>query len=233
MKSARATFLRKFGLTLMYGVLFVVLSAGVYFGVIQFFAIRVINVIGANIQLSIDERRFPSTLLFFPSSQLRAELLAANPILADIRFEKKYPHTLVVIPVIRKATAIVITPGRQVLIDDKGIVLADADTMVKGLPQITSTLTGLHIGQQITDQGVVSGLRFIRGVQPLFFIETITITNDGVVRAHTGNLDIIFTQDKDTSVIIATLQTLIAGFRIKGTLPKVIDLRFDKPVVTF
>jgi len=233
MKPARATFLRKFGLSLMYLVLFIALCSAVYFGVVKLFTIQEITVVGSNIQVSIDQRKFPSTLLFFPSAQLRAQILADNPILADIRFEKKYPHTLMIVPTLRKKAALLITPSRLVFIDEGSIVLSDADSTAAGVPQITSLLTGLHIGQKITDQGVIASLAFVNGVRPLMQIETLVVTEDGVITAHTGNLDILFTQDANVSVIVSTLQTLVAGFRIKGTLPKVIDLRFDKPVVTF
>ncbi len=232
MKPARATFLRKFGLTILYGILFAVFSAAVYGGVVKLFAIRQISVVGSNIRLSIDERRFPSTLLFFPSAKLRLQILADNPILADIRFEKKYPHTLMIIPTLRTPAALLITPTRRVFIDPRGIVLADAGS-AGGLPQISADISGLHIGQKIADTGVLSGLSFISDAAPIVRIESMTIDSDGVLRAHTGNLDLLFTQVADTSQITRTLQTLITGFRIKGTLPKVIDLRFDKPVVTF
>ena len=66
-----------------------------------------------------------------------------------------------------------------------------------------------------------------RGVLPVGLVEE----QSGSLHAVSATLDIFFTQDAIEQTL-ATLQTLIAGFRIKGTLPKVIDLRFDKPVIT-
>lgn len=225
--------MRKLRLRATYAVLFVLLSAGVYLAITKLFAIREIAVVGGNIQVSVDERRLPGTLLFFPTETLRAEILRDNPILADLRFEKKYPHTLVIVPIVRSATALLIAPTRRVFVDARGIVLADADASPAGLPQITAPVSGLRIGQQVKDGPLKTSLDFLVGTGPLLHIDTITVSGDGAIKAHTGNLDILFTQGADLTRILTTLQTLLTGFRIKGTLPTVIDLRFDKPVVTF
>lgn len=233
MKLAGTIFTRKFGLTIMYGVLFLIVSAGIYLAISKLFAIHEIRVVGGNIQVSVDEQRLPRTLLFFPSDTLRAEILKNNPVLADIRFEKWYPHTLVIVPTLRPAAAVLITPSRRVFIDGQSIVLAEANNSAGGLPQIIASISGLRIGQRVSDNRVVSSLAFFTGMQSTLPLETATISDDGVVKAHSGNLDILFTQDEKTPKIITTLQTLLTGFRIKGTLPSVIDLRFDKPVITF
>ena len=53
------------------------------------------------------------------------------------------------------------------------------------------------------------------------------------IRAKTGQTDILITQTSDLTYVRDTLQTLMEGFRIKGTMPKSIDIRFSKPVVQF
>jgi hypothetical protein len=214
-------------------VLFILLLLSVYFIGTHLFALKTITVVGNNIQVQIDQKRFPKSLLFFPADKLRAEILSDNPILTDVRFQKNYPNTLVIIPTLRTAAALLVTADRRVLIDNRGIVLSDADTLPAGMPVLYKTVSGIHVGLQISDQGVQEALAVIAGDHPAISIETITIEDDGVVRAHTRNLDILFTQNADIPNTLTTLQTLMTGFRIKGTLPKVIDLRFDKPVITF
>ncbi len=209
--------------------LFCIFSFFVYFGVTKLFALTSILVIGENIQLTVDQKKLPKTLLFFPSEKIRADLLAANPVLGDITFEKKYPHTLVIKPVLRSAYAVLITPSRQVLLDEQGVVLTDVAGS-PALPVIRVDAQNIRIGQKITDPRIVAALAFLtgtRGVLPVGLVEE----QSGSLHAVSATLDIFFTQDAIEQTL-ATLQTLIAGFRIKGTLPKVIDLRFDKPVIT-
>lgn len=225
--------MRKVRLRVIYVILFVCISAGVYFGITKLFDIREIRVVGGNIQVSVNEKKLPRSLLFFPSDKLRTEILEDNPILGDIEFKKSYPHTLIIIPTLRPAAALLVTPMRQVLVDAQGTVLADADRGRSGLPEIFASISGLRIGQRVRDMSVSTSLAFLAEISPILHIETVTISDDAVIRAHTGKLDILFTQDTQAHSIITTLQTLLTGFRIKGTLPTVIDLRFDKPVITF
>jgi hypothetical protein len=225
--------MRKLKLRTVYVVVFFLISFVVYFVTTKVFTIREIRVVGDTIQVSVDEKKLPRTLLFFPADKIRAEILHDNPILADLRFEKQYPNTLVIVPTLRAKAALIITPTRRVFVDERGIVLTDADTSPLGLPQIAVNLSGLGIGKTIDDTRVRASLAFLSGIQATVPMETVTISDDGVITAHTGNLDILFTQHGDIPTILTTLQTLLTGFRIKGTLPSVIDLRFDKPVVTF
>ena len=213
-------------------VLGILLSIGVYFLVTNIFAIREIQITGGNIKVEVDKKKLPKTLLFFPSDKIRKEMLQNNPVLADIRFEKKYPYTLIIIPTLRSTAAMLITASRQVCMDQNGTVLADCDRAEGAVPKIYAPLSVLRIGQQVSDTGVKVALLFLAGIQNTLPVETISIADDGVLTAHTEKLDILFTQDADTASIASTLQTLMTGFRIKGTLPAIIDLRFDKPVIT-
>lgn len=224
--------MRKVKWTVVYVLLFFILSLGVYLIITRLFSIREISVVGDHIQISIDQRRFPTTLLFFPTEKIRTELLAENPILADVRFERRYPHTLVITPTLRSPVAVLVTPSRTVFIDARGYILSDAD-VAAGLPRIAAPISGIRIGQQLTDKRIAISLLFVEQAKDFMRVETITIADDGSVTAHGGKLDILFTQNEDIQTILTTLQTLFSGFRIKGTLPTVIDLRFDKPIVKF
>jgi len=218
---------------LVYGLLFILLALGVFVVATRVFSIQVVTVVSSSVHVEINKREFPESLLFFPSGKMRAQILATNPILADIRFTKSYPHTLIMTPVLRKPVALLATPARRVFIDAIGYVLSDETSAVGGLPVITAPISGLRIGQKVTDSGVVASLTMLTKFGTTLPLESLTVSEDGDITAHTEHLDILFTQDENTGTMLTTLQILLSGFRIKGTLPKVIDLRFDKPVVTF
>lgn len=225
--------MRKVKWTIAYLVFFVIALIGVYFGIIKLFSIQEIKVVGSSLGVTVDKRRFPTNLLFFPAERLRTELLNQNPILADVIFEKRYPHTLILTPILRSPVALLTAPTRRVFIDSRGYALSDAGVAPPRLPVITAPVSGIRLGQQLTSTPIQQSLSFIAGVKDIMNVETITIADDGQIRAHGGKLDILFTQSEDIKTILTTLQTLFSGFRIKGTLPTVIDLRFDKPVVKF
>jgi len=220
-------------MTFAYTVLFFAFSLGVYTALTRIFSIQNIRVVSATIQVEVDQKRLPKTLLFFPAAKIRSDLLSANPILADIRFEKWYPHTLVIIPTVRTPVAALASPNRRVFLDAHGIVLGDADTTNPAVPVIFASVDGVRVGQYIKDPRVLTSLVFISGMSDTLPVLSATISDDGVIRAHTEQVDILFTQDATVSGLLPTLQSLLAGFRIKGTLPTTIDLRFNKPVITF
>lgn len=233
MKPKRATFLRKFGKSVGYGILFVLLSCAVYWVSMSMFTIRSIIVVGNNIQVKVDEAKLPKTLVFFPSAALREQLLKENPILADIQFQKKYPHTLMIVPMPRTAVVRLSLVSREVLVDESGIVLADADVTSAPLPRLVIPIAAVHIGEKIADPRVTAGISFITGIRDTLKIHTISVEDERSLRAESDKLDILFPQDGPIPVTLATLQTIFAGFRIKGTLPTFIDLRFNKPIVKF
>jgi hypothetical protein len=185
------------------------------------------------IDIQVDEKRLPKTILFFPSEALRAQLLKDNPILANIEFKKKLPHTLVIVPTLRTASARLISGQREVAIDSNGIVLGDVNPSTPILPKITIPVDGIRVGLVVRDLRVIQSLAFLQGTHDILSIDEIILEDGSSLRARSPKLDILFTQNKDMKEIIATLQTLMVGFRIKGTLPTYIDLRFDKPIVRF
>ena len=231
MKSKRAIFIRKFGKIVGYVFLFVVFSSAVYWFCTKMFTINNIVVVGNNLRVQVDESRLPKTLLFFPAEKLRVQLLAANPILSDIQFQKKYPHTLVIVPTLRPAVARLALVSREVLVDAGGIVLSDTDASSPNLPRLIVPITTVRIGEKITDPRVAAGIAFITGIQDILPVSSVSVEDEQSLRAKGDKLDIVFPQDGPIAPILATLQTLLSGFRIKGTLPTFIDLRFNKPII--
>jgi hypothetical protein len=233
MKPKRAMFWRKFGKSVGYVLLFVLFSGAVYWLIVRGLTIQNIVVVGHNIQVEIHETRLPKTLLLFPADTIRRELLNDNPILADVRFQKKYPHTLVIVPTLRTAVARLSLTGREVLVDESGTVLSDADASSAPLPRLVVPMAAVRIGEIIGDPRVTAGISFITGIRDTLQIRSISVEDERSLRAKSDKLDILFPQDGSIPVTLATLQTLLAGFRIKGTLPTFIDLRFNKPIIKF
>jgi hypothetical protein len=233
MKPKRSIVVRKFGRAAGYVVLFLLFSGAVYWISITMFTIDNIVVVGNNIQVQVDEGKLPKTLLVFPAAKLRAQLLKDNPILADVQFQKEYPHTLVIIPTLRSAVVRLSLSAREVLLDEQGTVLADTDASSPNLPRLVLPITAVRTGEKISDPRVVAGIAFITGMRDILPVASVSVEDERSLRAKCDKLDIIFPQDEPTSTLLATLQTLLSGFRIKGTLPTFIDLRFNKPIIKF
>ncbi len=224
------TYLRKFG-NLLATILLTAFAIGVGgFGVMKFFTIRTIEIQGAGLTAVVDQKKLPKNLLFFPSDHVRAELLAENPLLAGVAIQKKFPHTLVIIPISRIPIAHLLTSGRLVDVDREGIIVREA-TRDRALPTLQFDLGPVRIGEKISDPSLLTALAFIdRHIVP---VDMITLLDSQSLRVQSGKTNIYITHIGNIQVIADTLQTLLTGFRIEGKLPATIDLRFPKPVVTF
>ena len=221
---------RKFGKAALIGVFILLVSYFLYLFVTRVFFIQTIEVVGQNIQVIVDNKKIPKNLLFFPSDRIRSEILKDNPLLSDIRFEKIFPHTLKIRPVVRTPFARLLSGDRMVLIDQGGVILTDGDQGLH-LPLISLQLPPFRVGETLTTPSLKYVLAFLTGTESYGSPESIVGMDSSAFQVKMGKTDIFITQDKPVAETLTTLQMLIAGFRIKGTLPAVVDLRFDKPVV--
>lgn len=227
-----STFFRKFGpliifLTVLFGG-----SVGLYFGSDTLFAIRNIEVIGDPVNVVVNDEKLPKNLLFFPAAKLKGELLRDNPLLLTLELKKKFLHTLVIVAERRIPVAKININSMLGLIDTEGYIVG-LDDGTTSLPLISFDPIDASVGQKIDDPATRAALSLIASLPPEYIFEKITKYDRLSVIAKLAKTDIIVAQQTDQSSLSATLQTILNGFRIKGTMPTRIDLRFDKPVITF
>ncbi len=208
-----------------------VLAAFGTWGLDRLFTLRQIQVVGDPIQIQVDKDRLGRNLFFLQTTQLEKELLASYPLLGTVTFSKSFPSTLVLHVKLRQPYVYVISQSHQYHVDRDGIVISDSE---KGpsLPRLYFDVGIRSIGSKIGDPRVVGSLQFLTSLPEGVTIESITERDSASILAIMGHTNIFLPQKGDLKVKAGTLQTIVMGFRIKGTLPTVIDLRFEKPIVT-
>jgi hypothetical protein len=199
------------------------------FIVIRVFTIENIVVTGVDATISINDKKLPNNLLFFPETRVREELKKDYPQFASIDIEKKWPRTLVIHFVPRTPIALLKIANRQIALDSDGYNLGDSAT--GNLPVLLVETTISEVGKQILDKGVIVSLAFIHEMGQDGGIREIHIGNDRNISVRIQDMIIYLKEDGNGEEQARTLQRLLTGFRIKGSLPKSIDLRFSKPVV--
>jgi cell division septal protein FtsQ len=223
---------RKFGRPAVLVVAALILSGVVFWVVTSAFTLTRVEVVGDGVGLTIDQKKLPKNLLLLPTDKLQASLIRQYPLLSSIKVTKRYPHTLIIAAVTRKPIARITTAFGIFLLDPDGVIV-DEKKSSDSLPILDMPVASIAIGSKLSDPAVVTALGLLAIINPAINIERIAINNGTSLVAKTPTTDILITQDANTEAIATTLQTLFEGFRIKGTLPTRIDLRFDKPVVTF
>ncbi len=226
------TIVRKYGTFL--GILIVGIGGSVllYAFLLRMFSLRNIEVAGEGLGVRIDPRKISTNLLFFPTKTLEEEILREYPLLGKVRIEKVYPHTLRISMIPRIPLAVVKNDTQSVVSDAMGMVLRDA-TSADLFPIVTMGGTPVHVGQKIDDQLVRTALAFLDLLRETLTVDVVTATDSALLRARIEGIDIFFVQDGNMQEYATTLQRMISGFRIRGKLPAIIDLRFSKPIVTF
>jgi len=197
----------------------------------QYFALRNIEVIGDGIQITIDQTKLEHNLLFVRSEKIRSDLLSANNQIENVTIQKRYPDTLTLTVVLRKAIARITTQTRTVVVDSRGVLLGYSRKDSDDLPLIAFGVPDIPDGMTFTDMRVLSGIAIIRDITPVVPISALYINDTSSIRAIYGETSILLPLNPEYGASAATLQTLIARFRMKGSMPTSIDLRFDKPVI--
>lgn len=193
------------------------------------FAITDIQVEGIDASVEINEKELPKNLLFFPTARVETELGYDYPQFQSIVIDKKWPHTLVVRFVPRMPIALLKTVDRNMAIDAKGYIVGDSAN--SRLPVISLAQKSTSTGKQITDKSISISLAFLSEMGQDDGIREIRIGDDQSIVVRINEMIIYLKSDGDGGEQARTLQRLLTGFRIRGPLPKSIDLRFSKPVV--
>jgi cell division septal protein FtsQ len=193
--------------------------------------IRHIEAKGLDAIITIDTNMLPNNLLFFPSERVKQLLLKEYPFVRDVTIEKKYPDTLVLHFEPRKPIARIVTPERSVSVSEDGMVLAD--TNVQEYTAIFTSSLPLSVGNQLRQTEIRNALAFLAQMPQDEDIQSIMIDDAGVLQVTLPATFVVLSQTKDGGESARTLQSVLTGFRIKGSVPKRIDLRFEQPVVAW
>jgi len=199
----------------------------VFFG----FDVEHIEFQGIGMKAEINEQRITGNLIFFPSDKVKADLLKEYPQLSDVIIKKQFPHTITIIPVLRMPAALLITSKAIYGIDKEGKILGLGYTD-STLPEIHREVSPVVVGQTVKDKPILYVLVFLEKSIPILPVSSVFIDDEGLsLRAVSDKTEILFTQEQSIDTLMASLQTIVTGVRMKGTMPKLIDVRFIKPVI--
>src|SRR3989338_4456876 len=124
------------------------LATGLSLLTVRAFTIRDIIVDAPFMMIELDKNRFGKNLLFLPTEKLLTDLLNNYPLLSGVRFEKKYPGTLVVHLIRRNTFAVLRSEGNVYALDDQGLVLGRVDNAA-GYPELEFHAGTLVIGSTV------------------------------------------------------------------------------------
>jgi len=207
---------------------------GIYVGLnylLTLFTVRDIIVSGDAAIVEVNTKKFIGNTLLFPAVSVMRQIQDDNPLIRSIEIKRHFPSTLELVVHKRQPIARLQTNTAIVRIDEDGVITDEVGGT--NIPVIRIDVPMVRMGQTMHDTAVAQAVKIIAGTASFLPMQYITIYETSSLRARYQGSDIFFPQKSDIRPILNTLQTLMSGFRIKGLIPKTIDLRFDKPVVQF
>lgn len=209
----------------------VTLVIGVPIVFIRYFTIKHVEVTGSTVLFEYDANKLGDNLLFLPVDRIKKLLLTTYPVIQTLEIIKKFPDTLIISLSLYKPLAIFSGTNGNKLLTETGLVIGNAREEDFNLyPVIHDYPTSLFDGVIYTEPFILSVLAMIHEFSLSAKTDIYVMPGDSY-SLILDNVEVVFPSTKEVVYLKRTLQGLLQGFRIKGTLPKQIDLRYDNPVI--
>jgi hypothetical protein len=197
----------------------------------QIFKIRTIELVGEGIKLNVDDKKMSKNIILLSTEELKKNILAQHPEIQYLNITKKLPNILIIGISTRNPAAHLILSNKSNLIDSEGKIINYTLPLNQILPNIN--IVGYDSINQVDSKIIKKGLDLLTNLSNFEKVINLTIDKSGYYRINIIKVDILIPQDAEILATESTLQTLLTRFRMKGTLPSQIDLRFDKPVIRY
>lgn len=168
-----------------------------------------------------------NTLLVRPvPSSFKRGFLSSYPQVKKISFHRRFPKTLVVILEVRRPVAAVspeVLSAQVALIDETGTILSHSSST--SLPRLIADTHSPYLTPAITTLNLLQSSESVR----------LSYSLDGSVLSATypGGSQILLDVTKKTDSWYPSLQFILKKAKIDGKIPQKIDMRFNRPILTY
>ncbi|MGB9706833.1 MAG: cell division protein FtsQ/DivIB, partial [Microgenomates group bacterium] len=179
---------------------------------------------------------FGKNIIFLPIRTIEKEILRLNPTLKEAKIKKKLPDKLIFELKEREEAIVLGFDGVDefLIVDKEGVVLGKEKKSNLPLVLLKEPLK-LDIGQKIKEEKVIQAINFLTHLRLNLFEPKIAkiVSPYSLEVELKDDLVTTFSFKKETQIQIDSLQFILSRAKIEGKGIKKIDLRFDKPVVTY
>lgn len=177
-------------------------------------------------------------IIFLSTDLLERDLLFKNPQLKKVTAIKLFPRTIRIELDFQRALANLEVSGGFLTLSEDGRIMNKNSKIYGAFPSIQYyqkyELSSYDLGQYVSLKDITVTLTFLKKLAELNNkVEKVDINGPHMIVFNVQKKSIIFSADKDLGKQLYQLETLIHQFTIEGKEFKSLDLRFDKPIVTF
>ncbi len=183
------------------------------------------------------ELYYRDNLVFLSKKKLDADLAKKNPQLKSIVSEKKFPSTIILtVEISQPFAALEVSQGGYFQLSADGRILEK----IKHKPTVPLIIYSQKLnymffspGDLIEYSDLQAALYFLQKTEEIGMrVDTIDIAGRSMIRLNLKNRQILFTTEKDKNLQTYQMATIVKQFAITGHDFKVLDLRFDKPLIS-
>lgn len=188
--------------------------------------------IAANSELvRILENTRNQNIFWLNDKTISEQIKATDPKIKEVLIQKKFPGKILVEIKSRQALAAIAVADKFFLVDKEGLVF-DEKKEIGGLPILNLGLQNISVGSRIDNRykSIFLTLEALRGKDK---ISRILAAEEELKIEIEGGTLVLFPLQNEVETKVNALQTILDRFRIEGKRPSKIDLRFEKPIVSF
>lgn len=231
-------FYRKYHKAFLFIILVTTFFSVIYLS-ISFFQIKniVIDNQSTSPILGLDEIK-ATNFIWLKEKDLEERLRNLNPYINVIKIEKKFPNIVKIVIVEYKTITAIQGNTKYLLLSIDGRILQKTDNLPQNIPLINYyqkiNEQFFNVGDRLVYKDILIALYYQKSLDDLgLIIDSIDISGFDMIVFKVGGHEFVFSSNIDKEKTMFAVEKIIKNFRIEGKDYKKIDLRFDKPVVTF
>lgn len=179
-----------------------------------------------------------SNLILLKEGEVAETLTKVNPLVKTMTVVKKYPSTLLITVALYKPQAYFTADSGYFVVSDNGRILQKTKKKELVLPVIhyyqKLNYVRWQSGDFLTYKDILAALGFLQKTLDLgMTVDTVDIAGTNMIALQLQAQKILFTTEKDIDLQEYQLETIARQFKVKGGGFRVLDLRFDKPIIQF
>lgn len=225
--------------TIFLTLIFTVIFLGLFLAGSSFINVQKITIKGENTgKLRGLNMYYQKNLLFLRTENIEKSLLANNPELLSVSVEKVFPNSLIITVIFQPVQAMIEMSGGYAYLSEDGKIIRKSREKNDIFPLIyyyqKLNYSYVSAGDDLKYIDIISTLHFIKKNSELGLkTDSVDISGLDMLLFTIGDKKIFFTTEKEIKIQDYELEQIIKQFKIEGKEFKNLDLRFEKPIVTF
>ncbi len=169
---------------------------------------------------------------------IKRKIVGENPSIRSVSIVKKFPRTIILYVTEYTPFAQMQTSVGYMLLSNDGRVLGKTTSEKYTVPLINYYQKINHYsvtpGDWIRYDDIQKALHFLQTMKGLGLnVDTVDINGDNMILCSLGKKQVVFSTEINTSTQDYELEQVVEQLKIEGRDFSRLDLRFDKPLITF